>query len=104
MQEVNFHRGQNLRVIAGSVTELTVEGGHSKGMRSQCFYGHADGAKQQIQTHVDVDLQLVCHFLLSLLLLLFFFLFPGLCKKINTKGTLRSGPYTLFILGNDKSL
>lgn len=27
-----------------------------------------------------------------------------LCKTINSKGTLRSGLYTLFILGNDKSL
>lgn len=34
--------------------------GTNRATRSQRFYGHAQGAKRQTQTHMDVDLQPVC--------------------------------------------
>lgn len=91
-REVNFHRGrQNLRVITAPNESWLQRA--LKGCEKSMLLWRRRGAKQQIQTHMDVDLQPGRYSVPSA----FLFFFLRMCTTINSKGTLRSGSYTLFI-------
>lgn len=62
-----------MKLITAPAARLTTEG-TKRHLKSQCFYGQAHGAKQQIETHMDVDLQPVAYFLPS-------YFFPRACVK-----------------------
>lgn len=86
MKEVKFDGGQNLKVITAPYWERTTEG--TKRVWQVRAVMDTLKLPNNIQTHTDVDLQSVGHFLPPPF---------SQCKTINSKGTLRSGPYTLFI-------
>lgn len=95
--EVNFHRGAELESNGSPVPERTTEGTN----RVWEVDAFMDTLTVPNNKH-----KLIWMLIYSLSAISFpsFFFFLWLCKTINSKGTLRSGSYTLFILGNDKSL
>lgn len=87
---------RNLKVMGAPVPERTMEGTN----RVREVDAFMDTLRVPNNKHKLI--WMLIYSLSAIPLPSLFFLW--LCKTINSKGTLRSGSYTLFILGNDKSL